>query len=477
MLNLKLKRGAKSIQLGIYGAFLDAIHSGLLKPTDKIPSTRELADYYKCHRFTVMAAMRALIAEGWIESTERCNYRVSDRIPIVASKSKHKPTQANTEFSAPIARPADTLDLEKRRFEIEFWGGQPDLRLFPRDEFRKVLSYAVKRLKPDDFSYGASAGMPALQRQISEYLRRTRSLTNKEMIITNGSQEGLLLVAQMLIKPGDAVAIEAKGYPPAWFLFKELGAKLIPIAVDSEGIVTKDLARIAKKRKISLIYTTPLHQYPTTVTLSPRRRQHLIKIAESHKIPILEDDYDHEFHYDSPPPQPLSCDTVYGLYICSFSKILFPGARLGAIFCAPEIKRHLEYHKFLTSRQTEALIQVGLAAWIQEGGFERHLRRMRRVYEERRNFMLERLEAMKQRHGLDWSVPCGGMSIWLNLHRNSAVIAESARAKGILFQHEAELDFHKSTGTHLRIGFAPVNESEILKGMSVLDKLLSAGRG
>jgi GntR family transcriptional regulator/MocR family aminotransferase len=288
------------------------------------------------------------------------------------------------------------------------------------------------------------------------------------LIVTNGSQEALALVAQAFIKPGDSVIIERKGYPPAWRLFENLGARLIPISVDREGLCASEVADVMKKRRVKLIYTTPLHQYPTTVTLSPRRRQELIDLAENHRVPILEDDYDHEFHYLSPPPTPISAETFYGIYVCSFSKILFPGARLGIIACNPDLKEHLSYQKYLVSRQTDCLSQLALARWIQEGGFERHLRRVRREYEKRYYFMLSQLEEIRRENEIEWHSPSGGMSFWVDLKRNSRLIAEKAKQQGVLFQCENEMDYKKTDGSHLRIGFAGLNKNEIKDGLTVL---------
>ena len=221
-----------------------------------------------------------------------------------------------------------------------------------------------------------------------------------------------------------------------------------------------------------MIYVTPLHQYPTTVTLSPRRRQSLIQIAEHNLIPILEDDYDHEFHYIGPPPAPISTETDLGIYICSFSKVLFPGARLGVVGCASEILKNISYQKYLVSRQTDSLTQIGLASWIRDGGFERHLRKMRRVYESRYLFMQEELEKIKTSTNIEWHSPNGGMSIWVNLFKDSKKIADAAKKRNVFFQHESAMDYTKSVGTHLRIGFAGVNEKEIREGFEVLKGLL-----
>lgn len=459
-----------TIYYKIYTDFISKIKAGILVSGDTLPSTRELSKIYKCHRFTVMKVFQDLVAEGWFLSSSRSKYRISSKIPITTSA----PVKLNTKKKniSKLFNSIPDVDLEQTRYNLEFWGGQPDLRLFPKDEFRRILSAALKRTKPDQLSYGSPNGLTTCLKEISEYLRKSRNLLNKEYLITNGSQEALLIIFQTFLKPGDKIAIERKGYPSAWRLFESLGATLIPIEVDAEGMNTDDLKNKLKKHQIKLIYITPLHQYPTTVTLSPRRRQSLIQIAEQNLIPILEDDYDHEFHYIGPPAAPLSTETDLGIYVCSFSKVLFPGARLGVIGCDSKIIKRMSFQKYLVSRQTDCLTQIGLASWIRDGGFERHLRKMCRIYESRYSLMEEELRKIKSEISIDWHSPNGGMSIWVDLFRDSKKIAENAKTKGVLFQHESSMDYTQSTGTHLRIGFAGVNEKEIKVGLDVLKSLL-----
>lgn len=455
----------------IYGDLVSKLRSGALRSGDYLPSTRDLSKLYKCHRFTVMNVYQDLSAEGWISSIERSGYLVSEKIPITSSQGAKKKILKND--LSKIANSIPNFELERTRYRLEFWGGQPDLRLFPNDEFRRVLSSALRRAKPDHLNYGLTDGLPSCLREVSGYLRKSRNLLDKELLMTNGSQEALLLIFQAFAKPGDKIAIERKGYPPAWKLFECLGAKLIPIEVDAEGLDTNDLKEKMKKHDIKMIYVTPLHQYPTTVTMSPRRRQSLIQIAEQNLIPILEDDYDHEFHYIGPPPAPLSTETNMAIYVCSFSKVLFPGARLGVIACDRKISKNLSYQKYLVSRQTDCLIQIGLSAWIKDGGFEKHLRKMRRIYESRYYFMEEQLQKLKTISEINWLSPTGGMSIWVNLAKDSKKIADLAKKKGVFFQHESAMDYLESSGTHLRLGFAGVNEREISEGIDVLKSLLS----
>lgn len=461
---------SRTIYKKIYADLTLKMKQNTLSSGDALPSTRELARLYRCHRFTIMKVCQDLAAEGWIESLPRARYVVSQKIPVTSS-AKSARAKLQKDLSK-VALPLPEVDLERTRYRLEFWGGQPDLRLFPKDEFRRILSAGLKRIKADQLNYGLTNGLEPCLKEVSEYLRKSRSLVKREYLITNGSQEALCIAAQSFLRPGDKIAVERKGYPPAWRLFENLGFSLIPIEVDEEGLNTDDLREKLKKHDIKMIYVTPLHQYPTTVGLSPRRRQDLIQIAEKNLIPILEDDYDHEFHYIGPPPSPLSAETEMGIYVCSFSKVLFPGARLGVLGCSSEIIENMSHQKYLLSRQTDCLSQIGLSSWIRDGGFERHLRRMRRIYEGRYWHMTEALKKIQAHRPIDWSAPNGGMSIWVNTNQDSKKVAELAKKKGIFFQHESAMDYLGSTGNHLRIGFAGVNEKEITEGFEVLRGLL-----
>lgn len=455
----------------LYQDFIEKIKTRVFKAGEMLPSTRDLAKLHRCHRFTIMDVCQDLAAEGWLISTGKKRYVISDKIPITFSQQSDRALKRK-KMTVTVTNPGGDIGAEKAKHRLEFWGGQPDLKLFPKDEFRRTLSAALKRSPPGQLEYGLIAGLPSALAEFKEYMRKTRQITDRDLIVTNGSQEALYIAAKVFVKPGDKIAVERKGYPPAWKIFESLGAELIPIEVDEEGIDTASLEKIASKHKIKLIYVTPLHHYPTTVSLSPRRRQALIQLSEKNGIPILEDDYDYEFHYTLVPPPPLVTETPNAIYICSFSKVLFPGIRIGLICCDQELSDHLSYQKYLISRQTDSLSQIAVSAWMRDGGFEKHLRRMRSIYESRYNFMLQELEKIKKNKNISWREPNGGMSIWVNLNQNSRQVAENAAAKGIMFQYEQQMDYLQKAGSHLRIGFAGVNEGQIKEGLGALAQLI-----
>jgi GntR family transcriptional regulator/MocR family aminotransferase len=303
-----------------------------------------------------------------------------------------------------------------------------------------------------------------------------RAVSDREILVTHGSQEAIFLTAQLLIRPGDAVAVERLGYGPAWEALRAAGARLVPIATDEDGIDPEDLARVARRRRLRLLYTTPLHQYPTTATLPLPRRLRLYEVATQADIPILEDDYDHEFHYRSQPLAPLASrdPAEQIIYISTFSKILFPSARIGFMAVPRGLAPALAEYRRIVSRQNETLLQDAVARWMVDGGFERHLRRMRRTYEERRAAMVTALEAGRA-EGLPWRwrTPDGGMAIWVDTGQNADEVARRALARGVYVQAESNYQLRKNgISRHLRLGFANQTPSEIQEGMRLLGKCL-----
>lgn len=453
----------------------NAIREGQLKPAELLPSSRTMADRFRVHRHTVMSALAELEAEGWVITEERRHYRVVATLPSTFLHPKvfvadhWRPRRREVDF----ARTAAIADHSpKPGYQFAFPSGFPDLRLFPMREFKSHLYDALK--SQTVLNYGDPVGHYGLIKEIETYLRRTRSVDQRVVLVTNGSQEAIFLLAQLLIRPGDSVAIEGLGYPPAIEALRFAGAKLVPIKVDGEGLVVDDLEEKLKKKKIKLLYTTPLHQYPTTVTLSASRRLKLYEVAYRNNLLILEDDYDHEFHYSGQPVAPLASFDPGNivLYVSTFSKVLFPSARVGFMAVPATIGKEIAKLKKISSRQNEQILQDAIARWMKEGGFERHLRRMRRIYEERCNSFLKDLERLHNVYPqISWIVPDGGMALWLDVKSDSKRLAEAAQKRKILVSSESQFRWDGKPGTHLRLGFSGQTPAENAKGLEALGQL------
>lgn len=299
-------------------------------------------------------------------------------------------------------------------------------------------------------------------------------------MICNGSQEGLYMVSKLLLQAGDKVAVEQFGYPPAWAAFKSSGAELAVIEQDHKGIIPEYLATQLGKGDIKLIYLTPLHQYPTTVTLDVSRRMQIYQLAAQFGVAIIEDDYDHEFHYDSQPIAPMAANDPLGLviYISTFSKLMFAGARIGYVVANNALITELTAYKTLMNHKNNVLMQQAVAKWMQQGGFESHLRRMTRCYHKRRDFLVNLLRDY-QHQGLPITFDCppGGMALWVDMGVSIIGLKQTLLTKDVYLQTEVDFNLvtehliteqKKSQYRFIRVGFASMNEVEITQGMKII---------
>lgn len=474
-----MKKTSTRTYLTIAAEIRDSIQTGRARPGEPLPSARELAALESVHRHTVMAAYDELMAEGWIVSQERRGYFVSAALPshFFEARDADKPAPPAKPYEWRLAR---TLDPPSERDSgsqrLAFQSGRPDVRAFPFRELSSHVADVLRHANLKTVDGGQTAGHPALLAELRRYLRRARGLQDRALIMTHGSQEALFIAAQLLVGPGDHAAVEALGYPPAWQALRAAGAQLVEIPVDADGMDPDALDRACKKRKIRVLYVTPLHQYPTTVTLPVARRLELYEIALRHGVPILEDDYDHEYHYSCQPLPPLAAADPAGLvvYLGTFTKVLYPAARLGYMAVPPGLAQDALRFRRVTSSQNDTVLQAALARWFKDGGFERHLRRMRRLYEERLTALVAGLEAGRERGlPLDWVTPDGGMALWLGLGRlSSARVAADAAEHGVFVHAEEHFRADGERGHHLRLGFAALRPAEIAQGLALLFKAL-----
>ncbi|WP_440056585.1 PLP-dependent aminotransferase family protein (plasmid) [Pseudoalteromonas sp. T1lg65] len=456
----------------------EAIVNGTLKPGEKLPSARDLAILHQINRHTVMNALQNLVSEGWLVAEQRKGYCVNSDLPITASHKTTAPIENVLEKKIK-ANFATVLTAVKSpnvfEYQYNFASGMPDIEAFPFAEFRRCLSQACRTTHVQHLHYAEVSGIERLQIQIKEYVRKARNLACEQLLICNGSQEALTLVASAFINPGDGIAMEALGYPPARKAFQRVGARVHAIEQDDKGIKVEALANCLKENNIKLLYLTPLHQYPTSVTLAVPRRMAIYQLCQQYGVFIIEDDYDHEFHYTSPPLQPMAATDPSGIviYVSTFSKIMFAGARVGYLTARSDVMQQLIAHKQLLNHKNEVLTQLALAIWMEQGGFERHLRRVTKSYAARYKHT-ERL-LIEQQKSMDvcFNTPQGGMAFWIDCKKDVGNLTVLAKSQSIYVQTEPEFCIEpKSWNTHIRLGFASQNEQKQQAGIEHLFKII-----
>jgi GntR family transcriptional regulator/MocR family aminotransferase len=447
------------------------IQRGRLHPGDRLPGSRRLAASLQVHRNTILAALAELMAEGWIETTPGRGTFVarsivnprgrpfSRRLGIRTHVPDHVP------FALPEA-PAVYRPPSLPRGTLNLSNGAPDVRLVPARSigraYRRVLGLRGAQL----LAYGDPEGHAGLRTALASMLTSTRGLTAGpgDVLVTRGSQMALTLVARAMLRPGDTVAVEQFGYRPAWEAFRAVGATVVPVAVDSDGIDVDALKRLASRTTLRAVYVTPHHQYPTTVTLKAARRLALLELARAGRIAIIEDDYDHEFHYDGRPVLPLASADQAGLvvYIGTLSKILAPGLRIGYIVAPPAVLRSAGAIRSLLDIQGDLATEAAVAALIEDGELQRHVARVRRVYANRREILANSLRRVFGDE-VEFTPAPGGMALWVRLHM-SVDIDEWARRSvqhGVSWYTGRRYAFDGRSRPFARFNFAWLNEREL----------------
>jgi GntR family transcriptional regulator / MocR family aminotransferase len=459
------RAGGRARWGSIAEALRRALASGTLQPGQLLPSTRDLAATYGVHRQTVMVALDSLCAEGWLRAEARRGYRVLPPDPALpATERRRRPSfRFRPARAASVAPPA----LDGVRFPLH--AATPDPRLLPRAELRAAYAHVLAR-DPGPLDHDDVWGNAALERELRGYLQRVRGLSVERILLTNGSQEAIALVARVLLAPGDAVAVEDPGYAPAWQAFRAAGAEVVPVPVDDRGLRVDELAALLRRRRVRLVYVTPNHQYPTTVTLAAPRRRALLDCTLAAGVPILEDDYDHEYHFRGVPQPALAAreQAPHVLYVASLSKLVAPGVRVGML-CGPlDILEAMAQERRASVRAGDAVTQAALADWIADGGFERHVRRAKRVYAERREAALATLARASQRVPLRVAAPDGGLAIWCEWPAHSVLdLARRALARGVAVL-PGPLAALEAPSQGLRLAYGRVTPRVFAEGVAIL---------
>lgn len=478
ILSIEVK-SSKAVYQQIAEGIIDEIGRGRLKPGTPLPGTRQLAEDLNVNRKTIVLAYEELLAEGWLTTAYKKGTFVSDKLPqkATAYRSINQPTP-EPGFSFKKSRQNGDPFIQKVRNTIVFDDGLPDVRLAPMNE----LVRAYKRIFQQNtrwrmMGYGNPKGTDKIRLAISEMLQHNRGLNAdaENICVTRGSQMALYLTAITLTSKGDVIGIEDPGYTPAWNTFLQCGAKLQPLKVDSEGVCIETLEKICSKRKLKAIYLTPHHQFPTTVSLKIDRRLKLIELSNQYGFAIIEDDYDHEFHYSSKSLLPLASHANAGnvIYISSLSKIVAPALRIGYI-AGPStfIDSVAALRKFIDV-QGDSVMEYAIAELMQQGDIRKHAHRAYLVYRQRR----ENMERCLQEHLSDqvtFEKPEGGLAYWitLNKEKDTRQLAERLLRKGVSVIPTEAFSFEGTPLNALRLGYASLTDEELGKGIQLISQTL-----
>ena len=468
----------------IYAGIRAAIENGRLLSGAPLPSSRALARDLGVARSTIILAYDHLRKEGFVDGAlGRVNRVVTLRAEAFSPRPVRVSTRAETAH-APLSRrgariaamPFDGFSgiTETPR---AFRTGVPALDLFPVGIWQKLLMRAWRRSSPRALGYGDPFGYAPLRRAISQYLRSARGLSCSEdqILICAGSQQGINLCAQLTFDPGDAVWMEDPGYAVARHALAVNEARIVPVPVDDAGLDVR--AGIQAAPGARLAYVTPARQCPLGVTMSLARREELLAWARAAAAWILEDDYDAELRYASRPPAPLWTFDPDGrvIFAGTFSKILFPALRLGYLVVPSQLVETFRRVRVLADFTSPYLLQAAVAEFITEGHFERHIRRMRTLYQRRQELLVH---VLKRRLGerIDLTSSDAGMNlvVWLPPHLDDRLVVAEAKKYDLDLMPLSALTVAHYRRPGLLLGFGGIQEREIIEGVDRLERVLRA---
>ncbi len=373
--------------------------TGQLKPGQRVPSSRALARDVGLARGTVMLAYEQMTIEGYFVAREGSGTFVSDVIPEGLHPSKDSisleadiPVR-RSELSKRLLKQLDGPDRGEMKTSLyhPFQPGLAPIDVFPRTTLARLANTIYRSIPLSSLGFGDGAGYYPLREALASYLGTTRGLTctADQIIITTGSQQGFRLACQVLLDEGESIWMEDPGYGGARVAFSQAGQHIVPVPLDEEGLRV-DIGK-TEGPGARMVYVTPAHQYPSTMTMSLERRLQLIEWVHEQKAWILEDDYDGEFRYQGRPLATLQSLDPHRrvIYMGSLSKVLAPALRIGYLVVPHDLVEAFTFVKAVSDRHTPTILQAVLAKFIEEGHFGRHLRRIRVLCKERQDVLLE----------------------------------------------------------------------------------------
>jgi len=486
MILLKLDfDNSEPIYKQIYIQIIERIEKNILKPGDRLPSSRRLANQLGINRTTVYKAYQELWSKGYIESKQGSYSIIRKRVEVKKREEQNSVNAVNWEkkITPPLKKLCYDVLLHRNKKresdKINFVSLSPDPRLVPVERFRKCLNEVLLEGNASLLDYSDPFGYKPLRKFIMEQMQRhSIYVSEEEIVLVNGSQNGIELILKLLVKPVDKIITESPTYSSAIPLFKYYANKVIEIPIGENGINLNSLEKKIKKEKPALIYTIPNFHNPTGLTSTQTNREELLKMCEQNKIPLVEDGFSEEMKYYGKNILPIKSMDKQNIviYIGTFSKVLFPGLRIGWIAADKKCTEHIASMKQSGELSGVALTQAALYRFCEKGYYELHIKKIHKVYKKR---MYMAINAMKEHipsKKFSYTKPYGGYTIWVEtkdrkIDEEELVnkIADSgvAVSPGKIYYPQ---DPNKAS---FRISIAKVDENEIVEGIKRIAEVLS----
>ena len=454
----------------------ELIQRHIIQSGYKLPGTRSLADELGIHRQTVVAAIDQLVIEGWLETQPGKGTYVAENLSSVPQSFTQESMELPRAPEMPIPQVLQrNLHLTTQKYHLD--DGLPDPRLAPTTELMRAYKSCVTtgNLYPR-FTYGDTKGQLLLRQELSTYLNETRGIqvTADQIIITRGVTQAMYLCINGFLKPGDKVAVGELNWESANANFRYHGMELIKVKVDEEGLDIDHLELLCSEHDIKMVYATPHHQYPTTVIMPASRRLKLIQLARTHQFYVFEDDYDYDFFYSAHPVMPLaSADHGdFVLYAGSFTKAISPVFRVGYLVANANQIDYLSRIRRMIDRQGDAILEMAIAELLKLGIIQRHLKKSRRIYQERRDVFTNLIQDQLTEF-VQFEVPKGGMSVWTQFNQDIDLkeLYEQALKRDLFITSGEQIQGKSINAT--RLGYASSTEEELEISVRILKDLIN----
>ncbi len=463
-LAISLDPSAKEpLQVQIRRALSLAIRNGRIKPGMALPGSRQIAEELGVHRNTVLVALRELEAEGWIDTRRGSGTYVAITLPDLTPYAWGHPIEAP---KLPPSDPGYDMPAQLSPITAPFQAlmdlseGLADVRLAPTEAMGRAYQRAIRLHGNELLQYGEPKGNIMLRQALSVMLSERRGLVTdpEQILVTRGSRMALDLVTLSLFKQGGCVAVEDPGNRAAWETMQQSsGLVLQPVPVDAEGMDMDALEVLLGKQRVDLVYLTPHHQNPTTVALSPNRRMRLLELAQRYRMAVLEDDYDFEYQYDGRSLLPLASGDPTGqvIYMGSLSKLIAPGVRLGFLVAPKGLVERLARVRLRMDWQGDRVLEWAVADLFRDGDMARHIRKVRKAYEERRDHLVACLRD-DLGDALSFAVPEGGLALWAHAKPglDLEAWAQRCRQQSLIIQPGSHFSFNRSPLGATRLAFS-----------------------
>lgn len=483
---LDLERASSTLSYrDILAGLSRAIRDGRLPPGAPLPGTREMAAMLGVNRKTVIVAYEEAAIKGWLVSRQRSGTFVSDAFDGgLARPGAPREAAGGRSFAAPFQSPSlpayfDQLPPQGRvqgGRMMYFDNGSPDHRLLPQAVLHRHYRNAMRdSLRSGGVRYGNLEAERQLREALAGMLGATRApaVSPDCICVTPGTQMALHLAAAALIRPGDTVVMERLSYPPAWAIFRALGARVEVVDIDADGCVVQQVEALCRRMPIRFIYLTPHHQFPSTVSLRADRREKLLALAAQHAFSIIEEDYDHEYHFAGRPYPPLASDPRQRsvIYVGSLSKLLGSSFRCGFIVAPPGLIGAMEKSQRMLISHGDAIMQKMLAGLIAGGELLRHVRRSSKLYRARQETLLECLHGSFGER-IATRAPEGGLALWVTFGAEVDIdaLARHALEESLFVRSGSQFSPAGESVNGLRLGFASMSPDELARAVARLHR-------